>query len=57
MLDQLFRRPRVRARIRANILGAWIELYVTYLDERGHPPGTIQQYVSSRRALRSLAHL
>src|SRR3954454_9248234 len=47
MLDQLFRRPRVRDRIRANILGAWIELYVAYLDARGHPPGVIQQYVQS----------
>jgi hypothetical protein len=28
MLDQLFRRPRVRDRIRANLLGDWIELYV-----------------------------
>src|SRR4051812_40316865 len=47
MLDQLFRRPRVRDRIRANILGAWIELYVAYLDTRGHPPDVIQQYVQS----------
>jgi site-specific recombinase XerD len=45
MLDHLFRRPRVRARLRANPLGAWIEAYVDYLDKRGHPPGTIQQYV------------
>ena len=47
MLDQLFRRPRVRARIRANLLGDRIEPYVTYLDERGHSPHTIQQYVSA----------
>jgi integrase/recombinase XerD len=47
MLDHLFRRPRVRARMRANPLGAWIEAFVTYLDERGHPPGTIQQYVQA----------
>ena len=47
MLDQLFRRPRVRARIRANLLGDWIEAYVAYLDARGHPPGTIQQYVQA----------
>ena len=45
MLDHHFRRPRVRARIRANPLGAWIEAYVAYLDKRGHPPSTIQQYV------------
>lgn len=47
MLDQLFRRPRVLDRIRANVLGAWIELYVAYLDARGHPPGVIQQYVQA----------
>jgi hypothetical protein len=47
MLDQLFRRPRVRDRIRSNILGDWIELYVAYLDARGHPPGVIQQYVQA----------
>jgi len=45
MLDQYFRRPRVRTRLRANRLGAWIEAYVDYLDHRGHAPGTIQQYV------------
>ena len=45
MLDHHFRRPRVRARLRANPLGAWIEAYVDYLDHRGHAPGTIQQYV------------
>ncbi len=45
MLDHHFRRPRVRARMRANLLGAWIEAYVDYLDHRGHAPGTIQQYV------------
>lgn len=47
MLDHLFRRPRIRARVRANPLGVWIEAFVTYLDERGHPPGTIQQYVQA----------
>jgi site-specific recombinase XerD len=47
MLDHYFRRPRVRARIRANILGAWIELYVSYLHQRGHPPGSIQLYVQA----------
>jgi integrase/recombinase XerD len=47
MLDHLFRRPRVRARMRANPLGARIEAYVAYLDNRGHPPGTIQQYVQA----------
>src|SRR4051812_23918603 len=45
MLDRFFPRPCVRARLRANILGAWIEAYVDYLDRRGHPPGTIQPYV------------
>jgi len=43
MLDQLFRRPRVRDRIRANLLGGWIGLYIAYLHARGHPPGVIQQ--------------
>jgi integrase/recombinase XerD len=47
MLDQHFRRPRVRDRIRANVLGDWIELYVAYLDARGHPPGVIQQYAQA----------
>ena len=47
MPDQLFLRPRVRARIRANILGEWIELYATYLDSRGHSPHTIRHYVSA----------
>jgi integrase/recombinase XerD len=47
MLDHYFRRPRVRARIRANILGAWIELYVSYLHQRGHPSSTIQLYVQA----------
>jgi site-specific recombinase XerD len=45
MLDQLFHRIRVRDRIRANIVGSWIELYVDYLEARGHPPSVIQQYV------------
>jgi integrase/recombinase XerD len=47
MLDQLFRRPRVRDRIRANLLGDWIELYVAHLHARGHPPGVIQQYAQA----------
>lgn len=47
MLDHYFRRLRVRARLRANLLGNWIEAYVSYLDQRGHPPGTIQQYVQA----------
>lgn len=47
MLDHLFRRPRVRVRMRANPLGTWIEAYVAYLDSRGHPQGTIQQYVQA----------
>ena len=44
MLDQLFRRPRVRDRTRANLLGDWIDLFASYLHARGHPPGVIQQY-------------
>jgi hypothetical protein len=47
MLDSLFCRPRVRARMRANPLGNWLESYVAYLDARGHPQGTIQQYAQA----------
>ena len=47
MLDQFFPRPRDRARLRANTLGAWLEAYVAYLDARGHAPGTIQKYAQA----------
>src|SRR3954452_7169933 len=47
MLEQIFRRPRVRDRIRPNLLGDWIALYVAYLHVRGHPPGVIQQYAQA----------
>ena len=57
MLDQLFRRPRVRDRIRANLLGAWIEAYVAYLDATRPSPGHHPAVRPSRRALRRLARL
>jgi integrase/recombinase XerD len=47
MLDHLFRRSRVIARLRANPLAAWIEAFAAYLEERGHPQGTIHQYVQA----------
>src|SRR5262249_39749251 len=36
-----------RDRIRANLLGDWIEFYVSYLHARGHPSGVIQQYAQA----------
>jgi integrase/recombinase XerD len=45
MLDHLFLRPRVRDRIRANPLGAWLPNYIADLDARGHPRSTIQRCV------------
>jgi integrase/recombinase XerD len=50
MLDHLFLRPRVRERIRANPLGAWLPNYIAYLDARGHPRSTI------RRCVRAVEH-
>jgi hypothetical protein len=50
MLDHLFLRPRVRDRIRANPLGAWLPNYIAYLDARGHPRSTI------RRCVRAVEH-
>ena len=45
MIDHFFVRPRVRDRIRANPLGAWIPNYIAYLDARGHPRSTIRRNV------------
>jgi len=45
MLDHFFLRPRVRDRIRANLLGFWIPTYIAYLDARGHPRSTIRRCV------------
>ena len=45
MIDHFFVRPRVRDRIRANPLGAWIPDYMAYLDARGHPRSTIRRNV------------
>ena len=44
-MDSVFRRAAVRARIRANPLGAVLQRYVVYLVNRGHRAGTLHQYV------------
>jgi integrase/recombinase XerD len=51
MLDHSFLRPRVRDRMRANLLGSWIPTSIAYLDARGHPRTTI------RRCVRAVEHL
>ena len=45
MLENLFRRPRVRRRIRQNPHGSVLEDFVRYLLTRGYRPGTVHQYV------------
>jgi len=45
MLDHVFRRPSVCARIRANPLGPWLPNYCAYLEGCGHLPKIIQQSV------------
>jgi site-specific recombinase XerD len=45
MLDDVFRRSRVRQRIRQNPQGAVLEQFAEYLIARGHGPGTVHQYV------------
>jgi integrase len=45
MLDHVFRRPSVRARIRANPLGHRLPNYCAYLEACGHLPKIIQQSV------------
>ena len=47
MLDHVFRRPSVRDRIRANLLGEWLPDYISYLVARGHAPHLIQEYARS----------
>ena len=45
MLEDLFRRPRVRRRIRQNPLGPVLEQFAEYLIARGHGRDTVHQYV------------
>ena len=45
MLENLFRRPRVRRRIRQNPQGSVLEKFVEYLVSHGYCPGTVHQYV------------
>jgi integrase/recombinase XerD len=45
MLEQVFRRVRVRQRIRDNPIGPVLERYVAYLVARGHRSSPIHQYV------------
>jgi site-specific recombinase XerD len=45
VLDQLFRRAVVRARIRGNPLGPILERYVNHLVARGHRASPLHQYV------------
>jgi len=44
MLEHVFRRERVRQRIRDNPIGSVLEQYVAYLVARGHPSSPIHQY-------------
>ncbi len=45
MLDHVFRRPSVRARIRANPLGHWLPNDCASLEAGGHLPKIIQRSV------------
>lgn len=45
MLEDLFRRPRVRLRIRQNPHGSVLEQFAEYLSARGHSLNTVHQYV------------
>ena len=45
MLEDLFRRPRVRRRIHQNPHGLVLEQFAEYLIARGHGPNVMQQYV------------
>jgi hypothetical protein len=45
MLNAIFRRASVRARIQSNPLGAVLRDYVGYLSSRGHRPSALHQYV------------
>ena len=45
MFEDLFRRRRVRQRIRQNPHSSVLEQFAEHLDARGHSPDTVQQYV------------
>ena len=45
MLEEVFRRTRVRQRIRDNPIGPILERYVAYLVARGHSASVTHQYV------------
>jgi len=45
MFEDLFRRPRVRQRIRQNPHGLVLEQFAEYLSGRGYSPSTVHQYV------------
>ena len=45
MLEHVFRRARVRQRIRNNPIGPVLERYVAYLVDRGHGLAPVHQYV------------
>jgi site-specific recombinase XerC len=45
MLEDLFRRPRVRRRIRQNPLGSVLEQFGDFLIARGYGPNSVHQYI------------
>lgn len=45
MLEEIFRRSRVRQRIRQNPRGQLLEQFADYLHERGHQPSPLHQYM------------
>lgn len=45
MLEQIFRSPTVRARLHNSYLSTSIDVYVTYLEERGFTQRSIQSYL------------
>lgn len=44
-MEQIFRRETVRARILENPLGSVLQRYVGFLEDRGHKPSSLHQYV------------
>lgn len=47
MFERFFRRPRVVARLRRNVLSESLSDLVVYLADRGHPLSTIQLYTQA----------
>ena len=45
MLEYYFKRPRIQARIRANVLCKQIRKLICYMHDCGYQPGTIQRYI------------